>query len=191
MKSPRRAISEILQDIYSLDDQISSWWKGLRSSFELRPAIIAETPPSIFPNLLLIHIVYHQCLCALHASIVPLFCLDNATENWTSARQISAQVAYEHACKASALISATISSSHKVSSIPSFVAYAAYCGCAIQIPFIFSSDQAIGTLARNNVTTNFKIIEALARYWRFAAILVKEPRSFPSSKCEADEWSTD
>jgi hypothetical protein len=172
VKSPERGISETLTTIYALDDRISDWWRRLPESLALTPAGVPDTSPLMLPNLLLIHIVYHQCLCALHASIVPLFSWGNAEETWTSARQTSAQVAYEHACAASKLIDATLSRSHSLSSMPSFIAYAAYCGCAIQIPFTFSSNTAIRTRAQDNVKANFKLIQGLARYWKFTALLV-------------------
>lgn len=95
--------------------------------------------------------------------------MDNA---WISARQTSAQVAYEHAIAASEMIEAVLSSSHKLSSIPSFVGYAAYCSCAIQTPFTFSSSESIRERARNNVKSNVKMIQALAKYWKFTALLV-------------------
>ncbi len=151
---------------------MSVWWTTLPVPVRLTLAKVPDVPHQTLPNLLLIHIVYHQCLCALHSSIVPLFCWGAADGSWISARQTSAQVAYEHAGAASELIEAVLSSSHKLSAIPSFVGYAAYCGCAIQIPFTFSGTEAVRLRAQNNVKANFRMIQALAKYWKFTSLLV-------------------
>ena len=119
------------------------------------------------------NIVYHQSLCALHASIVPLFSW-GAGDGWLSARQLSAQVAFEHACAASELIHAVLSTFDRLAAMPSFIAYAAYSGCAIQIPFMWSSNTAVKDRARANVRANVKMLHILGAYWKFAALLVSE-----------------
>ena len=172
VKSPETSISERLNAIYAIDDRVSLWWTTLPNFAQLPPSRISDVAPQVLPNLLLIHIVYHQCLCALHSSIVPLFCWGAADGSWMSAKQTSAQVAYEHAGAASSLIEAVLSSSHKLSAMPSFIGYAAYCGCAIQIPFTFSPTGSVRQRAQNNVKANFRMIQALAKQWRFTALLV-------------------
>ncbi|KIW68212.1 hypothetical protein, variant [Phialophora macrospora] len=176
IKSPESSTGERLSAIYILGDRVSNWWTTLPESLQLTPAKIPVVAHGILPKLLLIHIVYHQCLCALHASIVPLFCWSPADHTWISARKASAQLAYEHACAASELIDAVLSSSHKLSAIPSFVAYAAYSGCAIQIPWIWSSQPTLRQRAQDNVRANVKLIQVLGKYWRFTALLESHVR---------------
>jgi len=127
---------------------------------------------SILPKVVLIDIVYHQCLCALHSSIVPLFSWSTGDGSWASARQVSAQIAYDHACAASTVLESALTYLPDANSLPSFVAYAAYCGCAIQIPFLWSSEPRIRDRAQKNVRTNVKIIRILAKLWKFSALLV-------------------
>jgi hypothetical protein len=55
--------------------------------------------------------------------------------------------------------------------MPSFIAYAAYCGCAIQIPFLWCSNQEVRRHAIANVGANIKMIETMATYWKIAALL--------------------
>ncbi len=121
------------------------------------------------------NIVYHQSLCALHASIVPLFCWSAGDDSWSSARQLSAQVAFEHACAASALLITVNSTYKRLSAMPSFIAFAAYSGCAVQIPFMWCSNLAVRERAHSNVMANIKMIDTMAAYWKFAALMVRTP----------------
>ncbi len=159
--------------IHLLDDKISDWWSKLPSCLQLTPSSVTEVPHNVLPNILHLHVIYHQCLCALHSSIVPLFCWSIGDDSRSSARQLSAQVAFENACSASALIDAVLSNFPKPEAIPSFVAYAAYCGCAIQIPFMWCSNPAVQERAHTNVRANIKMIHTLASYWKFCSILVR------------------
>jgi hypothetical protein len=161
-----------ISGIHTLDENISQWWRNLPPDLKLTPSNIAAVPHEAFPNILLINIAYHQSLCGLHGSIVPLYCWGASDDSWTSARQLSAQVAFEHAKLVSALINAVFSTSVSLSSIPGFVAYAAYCGCAIQIPFMWCSDPTVKERAHANVKANVRLIHSLATYWKFAALLV-------------------
>ncbi|KIX99503.1 uncharacterized protein Z520_05079 [Fonsecaea multimorphosa CBS 102226] len=176
VKSAESSTSERLQAIYVLDDRISKWRTKLPNSLRLTVETVPEVPDEALPNILLLHIVYHQCLCALHASLVPLFCWSAAEETWSVARQMSAQVAYENACAASDLVDAVLSSFPRLKAIPSFVAYAAYCGAAIQIPFMWSTNTTVRQRAYKNVRANVKMIRTLAKYWKFAALLESHVR---------------
>ncbi|OQU96863.1 Fungal specific transcription factor domain-containing protein isoform 3 [Cladophialophora immunda] len=176
VKSPESSTSERLQAIYALDDRISKWRTELPDSLQLTVDLVTEIPDEALPNLLLLHIVHHQCLCALHASVVPLFCWSAADATWSAARQMSAQVAYDNACAASVLIDAVLSSFRRLSAIPSFVAYAAYCGAAIQIPFMWSTEPTVKQRAYEHVRANTKMIRTLAKYWKFAALLESHVR---------------
>jgi hypothetical protein len=156
--------------IYALDDDVSTWWRALRPSWKLTASTITTIPAARLTNILLINLIYHQSLCALHASVVPLFSWSAGDDNWSSARQASAQVAFEHACAASALIDATLSTGICV--LHTFIAYAAYSGCAIQIPFMWCLNSKVKERAITNVRANTKMIHKMAPYWKFAALLV-------------------
>ncbi|OBT75851.1 hypothetical protein VF21_04434 [Pseudogymnoascus sp. 05NY08] len=74
-------------------------------------------------------------------------------------------------------ISARVSDIHALDAqiaecaIPSFIAYAAYCGCAIQIPFLWCSEPSVREKAHANVRTNIRMIHLSAKYWKFSALL--------------------
>jgi hypothetical protein len=164
-----------LPAIYSLHESLSSWWQALPAHMRLTPNNVAGRPKQWLPNILLTNVVYHQCMCALHASIVPIFCWGRAavSDDWSIARQLSAQIAYEHACNNSELLDAVLTTFDKLSAMPSFICYGAYAGCAIQIPFMWSSNRSIREKAYRNVRANMKMIEVMSRQWRFAALLVR------------------
>lgn len=174
IKSPESNFSERITGLHVIDENLSNWWNELRPNFKLTPSNIKAVPEDELPLLLLINIVYNQALCALHASIVPLFCWSAGNGNWSSARQLSAQTAFEHASTASALIQAVHSNFSRLSAIPGFVAYAAYCGCAIQIPFMWCLNPIVKERARANVRANIKMIHTMAIYWKVSALLVAD-----------------
>ncbi len=159
--------------VHSLDAQITAWWAKVPHHLKMSPDIIETADKEAIPKLLLIKTAYHQSLCALHASIVPLFSWStiDGEENWGLARQLSAQVAFEHACAASALFELDLDFQDP-SAAPSFVAYAAYCSCAIQIPFLWSSNLQLQERVRSNIRINVRMIRTMGMYWRFSALLV-------------------
>ncbi|KAH8808017.1 hypothetical protein F5884DRAFT_857574 [Xylogone sp. PMI_703] len=171
IKAPENSLSNRVASIHELDEKLSAWWRNLTPDLKLTPSSIGSLPPNTLSRILLINIVYHHSLCALHASIVPLFCWDPADDSWLSARQVSAQVAFEHACATSTLLEAVLSRFPSISSLPGFIAYAAYCGCAIQIPFMWCSNPTVKKQSQENVKTNIKIIDTIAQYFKFAALL--------------------
>ncbi|KAH7011168.1 hypothetical protein EDB80DRAFT_711345 [Ilyonectria destructans] len=160
-----------LTDIHALDERISDWWRNVRPALKLNPSNIAAVPHDALPKILLANLVYHQSLCALHASIVPLFCWGPGDDSWATARQLSAQLAFDHACRVSELIAGVFSTYPRLSAMPNFVAYAAYCGCAIQIPFMWCLNLKIRERAHANVKANVRMIHTMAHYWKFAALL--------------------
>lgn len=135
-------------------------------------------PQDLLPKILLMNLIFHQCFCAAHASIVPLFCWDRGGGEWMSARQHSAQVSYEHACAVSDLLRATIDNYSRPGAMPSFVAYAAYCGCAIQVPFLWSSNPVIKEKAKANVKVNVEMMHIIGNHWRMATLLVSDTKRF-------------
>ncbi|KAF2428304.1 hypothetical protein EJ08DRAFT_671462 [Tothia fuscella] len=171
IKSSESSRSVKISQIHTLDEKISQWWRNLTPDLKLTSSSIVAVPHDMLPNILIINVAYHLSLCALHGSIVPLFCWSVSDENWLSAGQFSAQVAFEHANLVSALINSVLTTFDCLSSIPTFIAYAAYCGCAIQIPFMWCSDTGLRERAHVNVKANVKLIHLLASYWKFAALL--------------------
>ena len=174
MRSTDDVLSERITAIHTLDESLSNFWRSLPVEFRLTPSAIAAVSPDLLPKLLLMNIVYHQSLCALHASIVPLFSWSPGDDSWSTARHLSAQVAFEHAVEVSSVIAATLSDYSRISAMPSFISYAAYCGCAIQIPFMWCANELVRDRAQANVRTNIKMIDAMAAYWKFAASLVRD-----------------
>ena len=175
IKSLETGLVDRVYDIHRLDERISKWWSSVPPQLKLNPSEVPTADSFCLPRLLLLNVVYHQSLCALHASIVPLFCWtigEEEEEKWALARKTSAQVAYEHACSISALIDAVLSHYPKLAAMPAFVSYAAYCGCAIQIPFMWSADTTVNQRAHLNVKANIRMIRAMAKYWKFADLLV-------------------
>lgn len=167
-----------LPRIQALDERISQWRLQLPESFSLTPQTVSFVPPTILPRLLLIHIVYHQCLCALHASLVPMFSWSAYSTDYAKARQFSAQTAWEHANCVSSLLAAVLNLSSATATswdprrIPSFVGYAAYCASAIQMPFMWCLNPSVKDLARQNVVTNLRTMQCLGEHWKLVALLV-------------------
>jgi drug/metabolite transporter superfamily protein YnfA len=173
IKTPETSLSAgRVTAIHALHDKVSLWWRNLPTILKLEPESLTAVPGAALPLLLLTNLVYHQTLCVLHASIVPLFCWTAGDDAWSLTRQSSAQVAYEHACAVSALIRAALASTAKISAMPTFIAYAAYGGCAILMPFMWCSNLALRHQAQANVRTNIRMIHGMAEYWKFAALLV-------------------
>ncbi len=172
IKMTEPSLATKLPAMYALHEKLSDWWRRLPAELRLTPANIAAVSKNMLTRILLVNVVYHQSLCALHASIVPLFCWGKGDETWSTARQLSAQLAYEHACTTSELLDAVLSTVDKFNAMPSFIAYGAYCGCAIQIPFMWSSSRSVRERANANVKANMKMINMMATYWKFAALLV-------------------
>jgi len=168
--------------IYALDNDLSKWWSELQPDLKLDPRTIADVPKTWLSRMLLINLIYHQSLCALHASSIPLFSWVVADESWSTARRSQAQIAFEHACEASSLMAAVISIRKNLNPAHTFIAYAAYSGCAIQVPFMWCSNAVVRQRAITNVQTNVKVIQMMAQDWKFAALLVGGSFSL-QSKC--------
>jgi hypothetical protein len=149
----------------------------LSSSLHIDPTTLEEVPRQALPKLLLIDTVYNQCLMALHASVVPLFSWSAAETHSLSATQVSAQVAFDHACAASTLFEAMLNTVQDCGTLPSFIGYAAYCGCAILIPFLWCTNQDVRDRAKAMVRTNAAVIHAMAKYWAFTSLSVSYART--------------
>lgn len=179
IKLPESSISERMTRIYALDNDVANWWSEVPSTLKLDMANIATIPKDQVSNILHLNLIYHQSICALHASVIPLFSWSVADDSWSSARQSCAQIAFEHACTASALMNAVYSAHPGIILTNSFIAYTAYSGCAIQIPFMWCLNENVKSQANTNVRTNIMIIRAMAPYWKFASLLVWNPTECP------------
>lgn len=100
---------------------------------------MAAVPVQDLPKLLLLQVIYNQCLCSLHSSIVPLFSWSHCEGVFAHEQQLSAQTAFEHANSVSKLQHAPLELDWNARRMPSFVGYAAYSACAIQAPFLWCS----------------------------------------------------
>ncbi|KAF4448234.1 hypothetical protein F53441_8341 [Fusarium austroafricanum] len=160
-----------LQEIFRVENDILAWWHQVPSSFKLEASSISVSNQKGLPKVLLTNLVYHQCLCALHSSIVPLFCWSRGDKTYSSARQLSAQVAFEHAGYISSLIAAALAIDCSLSAMPLFVAYAAYSSCAVQMPFLWCSEPSVAQRAQANIQANAKMLQGMSRYWKLASLL--------------------
>jgi hypothetical protein len=163
-----------LQEIYRVEHDISTWWQKVPEVFKLDNSHTSTIERRELPKILLVNLVYHQSLCALHSSIVPLFCWSKGDGTYSSARLLSAQVAFEHSCFISNLIKPALASNCPISAMPLFVAYAAYSGCAVQIPFLWCSEGSVKQRARANVEANISMIQQMSSYWKLASLLVRD-----------------
>ncbi|KAI1815135.1 hypothetical protein GGS20DRAFT_361908 [Poronia punctata] len=161
--------------ILALEDQIEKWWESPSSvppPLKLTPSNLSTVPKNLILRLLHLNTLYHQLLCSLHASLVPLFCGSPSVGAGDTALQISAQVAFDHATQLSSLISAFLSQQQGTTSlVPLFMGYAAYCGCAVQIPFMWCANPTVRERAIANVRTNTKLLQLMSVDWKFTSIL--------------------
>ena len=173
VKSPPAEFADHLSTIYSLEEELQSWWERLPDDLKMRSSDTPPLPPDVdmLPKILLINVFFHQSLCILHSSIVPIFSWGKHADNQSTGLQLSAQVAYDHACEVSRLIQVVLSDYGRLSAITSFIAYAAYCGCAIQIPFMTALDGGVRARSQANVKSNVRMIEIMSEYWKIAGLL--------------------
>lgn len=171
LRSSETPLAARISAILSLDERLQQWWRRVDSGLKLSPDGLASVPRGEMIRVLHINTLYHQSLSALHASIVPLFSCSPG-DGWLTMRRVSAQVAFEHADKMSALITALLEMTPSTSIVPMFMGYAAYCGCAIQIPFMWSSNPTVKARAVSNVNANSKLLQLMTVDWTFASVLV-------------------
>ncbi|KAI0454672.1 hypothetical protein F5B21DRAFT_504148 [Xylaria acuta] len=170
LKDPEKGLQTRVPAILALDERLQKWWQTLPSKLKLTPDNVNSIPRATFTRIIHINALYHQSLCALHASLVPVFCCSPGG-GWSATRQLSAQIAFEHAVEMSSLIAAILEATPRTSGIPMFMGYAAYCGCAIQIPFMWSSKAAFKERIRANIRANSKLLQLMTADWKFASTL--------------------
>ncbi|KIH87585.1 hypothetical protein SPBR_05040 [Sporothrix brasiliensis 5110] len=192
-----------LATLDSLHESLSQWWSNVPDSLKLPLELPLELPlagetrtqdvdrdapsskpqQSPLPLRLLLCVMYHQSICILHSSIVPLFSYRSGSSATTAAssshshlslysRHVSAQLAFEHAQAVSQLIQ--LSQRHyniDPDRIPGFVSFAAYSACAVQIPFFWCSNQDVQTRARSNVLVNLRMIQQMGKHWKYVSLL--------------------
>lgn len=158
--------------IYELDATVKRWWAGLPENFRLTPASFSLFDRSNLTKVFFINTIYYQCLCALHASIVPLFSWGPPNLTTELAQQFSAQIAYSNACILSEILEMFLNSSNEMADWPSYLGFAAYSSFAIQIPFIGCLNPAVRERAKRNTAINLRVIRGMGQYWKFINLLV-------------------
>ncbi|CEJ89862.1 hypothetical protein VHEMI05683 [[Torrubiella] hemipterigena] len=155
----------------SLDARLHEWNRNLPSRFLLTPSNIGSASSVIVAQIVLLHIHFHQCLCVLHSSVVPLFTFGAASDVQPHFQSVSAQLCFDHANQISSTFELALDwcTSHAYG----FVGYAAYCATAIQLPFLQCSDETISLRALANIAVNNRVIHGVAKRWRFVAGLEK------------------
>lgn len=151
VKQPESNLSVQIADIQALDGRIHSSWANVPTELQLDITNISSVSPDHLPGQLLVQIMYHQCLCALHSSIVPLFSWSASDDTYLYARQVSGQTALNYANSISSLLEAALDLHCHASRFAAFIGYAAYCACAIQMPFLWCQNQTIKQRAVRNV----------------------------------------
>ncbi|KAJ3490811.1 hypothetical protein NLG97_g5712 [Lecanicillium saksenae] len=166
-----RNMQSYLVAVQELDLAVSKWHGGLQASFRgLDQGVLAE--PNTSPILYLLHFFYHQCLCSMHASVVPLFCWGGFTTDANPlAQQLSAQAAFEHSRSISGLASSILAGAFPASRGNSFFGYACYCACAVIIPFLRCTNAAVRARAHQDVLANLTLMRQLGTYWKFTKLL--------------------
>ncbi|KAK6366036.1 uncharacterized protein PV06_04489 [Exophiala oligosperma] len=168
---PESNLATRLSDIQALDGRIHDTYSMLAPCFQLDPTNISLVPPNDLGNLLLLHIIYHQCWCSLHSSIVPLFSWSAFDDSCAYAQQLSGQTALEHSYAVSSLLEATLASDWDAERLPSFIGYAAYAACAIQTPFLWCSKPDVKQRAVRCILANLQTMQVMGRQWQFTKIL--------------------
>lgn len=172
VKQTGLSLASRLVEIQTLDGRIHEAWSNLDPCFHLDCAGMTAVSSDDLPTLLLLHVVYHQCLCSLHSSIVPLFSWSACEGVFSYAQQLSAQTAFDHANSVSALLHAAENLDWDCRRMPSFIGYAAYSSCAIQTPFLWCSQPEVKQRAVCNILANLKTLQILGRHWAFLGVLV-------------------
>lgn len=172
IKQRELSLASRLVEMQTLDGSIHEAWSKLNPCFHLDCARMAAVPSHDLPKLLLLHVIYHQCLCSLHSSIVPLFSWSPCEGVFTYAQQLSAQTAFEHANSVSALLHAALELDWDCRRMPSFIGYAAYSSCAIMTPFLWCSQPDVRQRAVSSLLANLKTLQILGKYWAFLGVLV-------------------
>lgn len=160
-------IDEKLYSIQKVDSKLCSWREGLSEAFLSQPDSLNTLSQTTKTQRTLIDVLYHQSLSVLHASIVPLFALSPVPGDHGFAQAVSAQTALHHAREISSLFLKT--QAWNSTQAPGFVGYAAYCSCAIQLPFVWCQKQDVSERSLANIKTNSRVMGTIGNYWKLVA----------------------
>lgn len=162
-------MDEKILAIQRLDAKLRTWRHALPDSFDSDHYQAALPAP--LSQRALIDIVYHQSMSVLHSSIVPLFSLTPVAGEHGYAQTLSAQTALYHARRISGLFHQL--EEYNVAQAPGFIGYAAYCSCAIQLPFIWCSKAGVRERSLCNIGKNMEVMDVIGRHWKLVAGLVR------------------
>lgn len=117
-------------------------------------------------------------MSVLHSSIVPLFSLNPvAAEACGYFQTASAQTALVHARQISSIfLRWGFSSLPQAPVSVGFIGYAAYCSCAIQLPFLWCTKSTVSEAAHANIKANLKTMRSMSKHWKLIAALVSPHR---------------
>ncbi|KND93906.1 putative transcriptional regulatory protein, partial [Tolypocladium ophioglossoides CBS 100239] len=171
VQDDKAEVDQTLLAIQKLDSKLRSWRTRLPDDFDLDCAY-TETPTKLI-QILSLHIIYHQVMCVLHSSIVPLFSLNPVAAGVCGYFQTaSAQTALFHARQISSIfVRSNCWSLSQSSGSVGFVGCAAYCSCAIQLPFLWCRKSSVRESAHANIKANLEAIRAISKHWKLVAAL--------------------
>ncbi|OQU99385.1 Fungal specific transcription factor domain-containing protein [Cladophialophora immunda] len=168
---PEADLSTRLVGIQAQEARLQEAFSKISGEFQLSCESMPSTAPDDLANLLLLHVIYHQCWCSLHSSIVPLFSWSDGDDNYSYAQQLSGQLALDHSYAVSALLETALGLDWDPRRMPSFIGYAAYCACAIQTPFLWCSNVSVKQHAVRSMLANLKTLQILGNHWVFLKVL--------------------
>lgn len=161
-------IDKRLRSLQTLDTKLRVWLKDLPEVFALSRACIGSWKETY--QISGLHIIYHQLMCALHSSIVPLFSLNPLKGECGFFQTTSAQTAFFHAQQVSSIFIQTGS----LIRCPTvgFLGYAAYCSSAVQMPFLWCQKSHIRRSVYFNIEANLEVLRAVGKHWKLVQPLV-------------------
>ncbi len=165
-----------LSTLNLLDAKLRSWRSELPEGFVVLLTTSTRFDSRLRSSLLILHIIYHECICALHASFIPLFSLGPAQPFllYTYSQRLSSQIAFENACEISRLVQEALHAfPDDAFRWSGFVGYALYCSCAVQLPFLWSVSSATAEAARGNIKANLETMAKIGRNWQYVLNLVR------------------
>lgn len=160
-----------LMSLQKLDSRLKEWQKGLPSVFSLH--LMDQRTKAQESQAIMLHMMYHQIMCTLHSSIVPLFSFSPQEENYRFFKSTSAQTALFHARQISAVFAQGNLWNRTIAT--GFLGYAAYCSTAIQMPFLWCEKEQVRANAHSNIVANLDALHAIGRHWKLIATLVSPP----------------
>ncbi|OAQ71000.1 transcription factor [Pochonia chlamydosporia 170] len=175
IQSTELEFGERLATIQAMDTELRKWRNSLPEVFTFTETKARNCDPSALSQVLLINVLFHQSLCVLHASIIPLFTFCRVSPGHGDAQTRSAQTAFDHAKHISSLLQKCATSHNKDQS--GFIGYSAYCSSAIQLPFLWCQATDVAARVTTNIKTNSLVMSRVGKRWKLVAGLEKHLRS--------------